>query len=300
MRSISFIWTFLFMLPLFAAEYTGEKVVDEANMFSREEESSLSQKIEMVEDGSRVEIVILTLNTTENQSIESFSIRTANKWKIGRENGYKGILITIAKLDRKIRLEVGYGLEDQITDQRAQHIIDEIITPNFRSGHYYNGVNMALSKIDRFIGHDGAVTYEQEQYEVTDTPQKVEEEPIQRKYAQKKEEAIWPTILFFAVFIMTIILVFTTKWYVSSGMGFLMGYFYGEYFFHFWPANLVFGLFLFAVGLSKLGPRKPIGKDRITSGYFGGPSGGYSSGGFSGFSGGGGGGFGGGGATGSW
>jgi uncharacterized membrane protein YgcG len=99
---------------------------------------------------------------------------------------------------------------------------------------------------------------------------------------------------------MTIILVFTTKWYVSSGMGFLMGYFYGEYFFHFWPANLVFGLFLFAVGLSKLGPRKPIGKDRITSGYFGGPSGGYSSGGFSGFSGGGGGGFGGGGATGSW
>src|SRR5258708_12625500 len=92
---------------------------------------------------------VLIVPTTEPETIEQYSIRAADAWKIGRKKIDDGAVLVVAKADRRLRIEVGYGLEGALNDVTAKRIIDEIITPRFRSGDFAGGISAG---VDRIIG----------------------------------------------------------------------------------------------------------------------------------------------------
>ena len=92
---------------------------------------------------------MLIVPTTGEETIEQFSIRVAEAWKIGRKKIDDGALLVIAKNDRHLRIEVGYGLEGALTDATSRRIIDEVITPKFKAGDFAGGVRAG---IERMIG----------------------------------------------------------------------------------------------------------------------------------------------------
>jgi uncharacterized protein len=90
---------------------------------------------------------VLIVPTTQPETIEQYSIRVADAWKIGRRRIDDGALIVVAKDDHRLRIEVGYGLEGSLTDVTARRIIDEVITPKFRSGDFAGGISAGLARI---------------------------------------------------------------------------------------------------------------------------------------------------------
>ncbi len=90
---------------------------------------------------------MLIVPTTQPETIEQYSIRVAEAWKIGRKKIDDGALLVVAKDDRKLRIEVGYGLEGALNDATASRIIDEIITPKFRSGDFAGGISAGVERI---------------------------------------------------------------------------------------------------------------------------------------------------------
>jgi uncharacterized protein len=89
--------------------------------------------------------------TTQPETIEQYSLRVAEAWKIGRKKIDDGAILVVAKNDRKLRVEVGYGLEGALNDVTAKRIIDEIITPKFRSGDFAGGISDGVNRILRVV-----------------------------------------------------------------------------------------------------------------------------------------------------
>jgi uncharacterized protein len=107
------------------------RVVDQTGTLSNDDIASLTQKLKDLETRKGSQIAVLIMPTTQPETIEQFSIRVAEAWKIGRRRIDDGALLVIAKNDRKLRIEVGYGLEGSLTDATTRRIIDEIIVPKF-------------------------------------------------------------------------------------------------------------------------------------------------------------------------
>src|SRR5260221_9883439 len=119
----------------------GGRVVDQTGTLSSGAIDSLQQTLRAFEARKGSQIAVLIVPTTEPESIEQYSLRVAETWKIGRKKIDDGALLVVAKDDRKLRIEVGYGLEGALTDVTSKRIIDEIITPRFRSGDFTGGVS---------------------------------------------------------------------------------------------------------------------------------------------------------------
>jgi uncharacterized protein len=111
--------------------------------------ASLTQTLKDFETRKGSQIAVLIVPTTAPETIEQYSIRVAEAWKIGRKKVDDGAILLVAKNDHKLRIEVGYGLEGALTDVTAQRIIDETITPKFKSGDFAGGIS---DGIDRIIG----------------------------------------------------------------------------------------------------------------------------------------------------
>ena len=136
------------------AQETHEKrlcVIDSISLLSDAEKTKLTEQILDLESTVGSQIAILAIDTLNGESIESFSLRTANSWGLGRNEYNDGLLITIAFRDRKIRIEVGYGLENIIKDEIAARIIREDIVLYFRNGKYFEGLYHAVDNIVRLI-----------------------------------------------------------------------------------------------------------------------------------------------------
>jgi uncharacterized protein len=125
------------------------RVVDQTGTLSSGDMARLTQTLRDFEARKGSQIAVLIVPTTAPETIEQYSIRVAEAWKIGRKKIDDGALLVIAKDDRKLRIEVGYGLEGALTDVTARRIIDEIITPKFKSGDFAGGISAG---IDRIIG----------------------------------------------------------------------------------------------------------------------------------------------------
>ncbi|MGJ4929094.1 TPM domain-containing protein [Bradyrhizobium sp. HKCCYLS2038] len=125
------------------------RVVDQTGTLSSSDIASLTQKLKDLETRKGSQVAVLIVPTTQPETIEQFSIRVAEAWKIGRKKVDDGALLVIAKTDRKLRIEVGYGLEGSLTDVTARRIIDEVITPKFRTGDFAGGIDAG---VDRIIG----------------------------------------------------------------------------------------------------------------------------------------------------
>ena len=122
-------------------------VVDNANILSPEEQNSLESKLVALDDSTSNQIVILTVPTLDDQPIEDVAVNTFRSWAIGNKKTNNGVLILIAVNDRKVKIEVGYGLEGAIPDVTCKDIIDNIIGPNFKQAQYFKGLDAATDNL---------------------------------------------------------------------------------------------------------------------------------------------------------
>jgi uncharacterized protein len=127
------------------------RVVDQTGTLSAGDIDTLTQKLQDLEKRKGSQVAVLIVPTTEPETIEQFSIRAAEAWKIGRRKVDDGALLVVAKDDHKLRIEVGYGLEGALTDVTARRIIDEIIVPRFRTGDFAGGISAGVDRIIRVI-----------------------------------------------------------------------------------------------------------------------------------------------------
>jgi uncharacterized protein len=125
------------------------RVVDQTGTLSASDITALTQSLKDFEARKGSQIAVLLVPTTAPETIEQYSIRVAEAWKVGRKKVDDGAILVVAKNDHKLRIEVGYGLEGALTDVTARRIIDEIITPKFKAGDFAGGISAG---VDRILG----------------------------------------------------------------------------------------------------------------------------------------------------
>lgn len=271
----------LFVLPLAAIAEVPvpapeQRVTDLSATLTKDQQAGLEARLAAFEQQKGSQIAVLIVPTTQPEDIAQYSIRVVEQWKLGRKGVDDGVLLLVAKNDRKLRIEVGYGLEGALNDATSKRIIEEFIVPRFKQGDFPGGIS---SGVDRII----AV---------------VSGEPLPAPARGNGDDSRalnsdLPGILFFGAMVFFLL---------GTGLRILFGDFAGASIngglvgVLVWTlsASLIFalgaGFIMFIITLMDLGSGSGRG------GYSGG--GGFSSGG-GGFSGGGGS-FGGGGASGSW
>jgi uncharacterized protein len=143
-------WAFAAMADVTVPPLTG-RVVDQTATLSSSEIASLDQTLKNFEARKGSQIAVLIVPTTQPETIEQYSLRVAEAWKIGRKKIDDGAILVVAKNDRKLRIEVGYGLEGALNDATAKRIIDEVITPKFRSGDFAGGISDGVNRIVRVV-----------------------------------------------------------------------------------------------------------------------------------------------------
>ncbi len=122
-------------------------VVDVAHVLPPDTVEQLSQEIRAHEAKTSNQVVVLILPSLEGETLFDFSHRVATTWKLGRKGTDNGVLLLVALKDRKVRLEVGYGLEGALTDARSAQIIRNEIVPRFRSGEFAVGVTAGVRAV---------------------------------------------------------------------------------------------------------------------------------------------------------
>ena len=138
-------------LALVAVPPLSGRVVDQTGTLAAGDIASLTQTLKDLETRKGSQIAVLIVPTTDGEAIEPFSLRVAEAWKIGRKKIDDGALLVIAKNDRRLRIEVGYGLEGALTDVTTKRIIDEDITPKFKAGDFAGGVSAGVIRMIRVI-----------------------------------------------------------------------------------------------------------------------------------------------------
>lgn len=123
------------------------RVNDYANLMPPARAQALEQRLEQFENKTGHQIAVLTIPGLQGEDIEGFSIRVAENWKIGRKGFDNGAILVIAQNDRKLRIEVGYGLEGVLPDAIANRIIQEIIVPRFRDSDFSGGIEAGVEAI---------------------------------------------------------------------------------------------------------------------------------------------------------
>lgn len=279
--------------------FLGGRVNDNAELLSTETQQELESLLRQHEDSTSNQVVVLTITSLESESIEEYAIRVVDTWKLGQKGKDNGVLLLVAKDDRKVRIEVGRGLEGDLTDALCAQIIRREIVPNFKGGDYDRGVRAGVDAILGAIA--GSYTADDSAVDSVD---------------------IFPMGIIVFLFFLSIVGLFTVIALITPGCA---GWFLYAFLLPFWgvfpyatlgtPVGPALGL-LYALGFPLLkvllpkstwgaGMLKKVGKGLASGGSSSGGwrSGGWSSGGSSssggGFSGGGGS-FSGGGSSGSW
>ena len=153
-KLFSYLLIFL-ALSAFADDIPGYSgyVNDYAGVISEKDKASMEDVAKEVEEKTGAQIAVLTVRTmTPYTSIDDFSMAVAEKWKVGEKGKDTGIIIVLAMEERKIRIDVGYGLEGIFNDARVGRIMDNIIIPYFRGGDFSAGLRRGMFKIADTIG----------------------------------------------------------------------------------------------------------------------------------------------------
>ena len=263
-----------------------EQINDEAHIFSQNERDELLNLLQNFEQNSTTQIAIVTLNSLESRSIEELSLEIARGYKLGQKESDNGVLLVVAPNEKKVRIEVGYGLEGVLTDAVASEIINSVMIPEFKNGKMSEGVKegvLAIIKVasgEEFSSKSG----------LSDLP--------------------FGVFAFFAGMLSCLASVIFGKFFMRTGFSTCFaglvstaleqGFGVQNYLIIFGAFAFIFAVFFFILKdvfkRNSQGGSLPMGFIRDNSGSNGG---GRSSGRGGGFSGGGGG-FGGGGASGSW
>ena len=124
-----------------------EQINDEAHVFSQNERDELLNLLQNFEQNSTTQIAIVTLNSLENRSIEELSLEIARGYKLGQKEDNNGVLLVVAPNEKKVRIEVGYGLEGVLTDAVASQIINSVMIPEFKNGKMSEGIKKGVVAI---------------------------------------------------------------------------------------------------------------------------------------------------------
>ena len=128
-----------------------QPVMDTANMLSEDERAQLNQQLEQYAKSKGSQIVVLTVNTTAPEDAFSYGMRVVRSWQLGRAKENDGVLLLIAKDDRKNQILVGRGLEGVITDVDSYRILSENVRPAFQQGDYAAGITAAIDKLQGLV-----------------------------------------------------------------------------------------------------------------------------------------------------
>ncbi|MFN7834783.1 MAG: TPM domain-containing protein [Burkholderiaceae bacterium] len=250
------------------------RVIDQTATLDDAQRQRLTLTLQSFEARKGSQLAVLIVPSTAPEAIEQYALRVAEQWKLGRKGIDDGALLLIAKADRTVRIEVGYGLEGALTDATSKRIVSEIITPRFQRGDFYGGIDACLQQMMRVIDGEALPA------------------PVSHRAAGlSKMQTLLPVILLLAVAVGGVLRAVLGRLpgavVTAGGVGLLAWWFAGALSIALGAGLLALLFNLFGGGL--LGARG-----------LGGLYGGQGSGGFGGGFGGGGGGFGGGGASGKW
>src|SRR3954468_2885246 len=142
--------SFAFADPVAVPPLT-KHAMDLTGTLTAEQLADLDDSLRAFEDLKGSQIAVLLVPTTEPEAIEEYSLRVAEKWKLGRKKIDDGAILIIAKNDRTLRIEVGYGLEGALNDATAKRIIEETITPRFRQDDMYGGIRAGVDQIIKVV-----------------------------------------------------------------------------------------------------------------------------------------------------
>ena len=160
MRMLHFTKTLFFLLAICWTLVVGAdvgipplsgRVIDLTATLSAAQKNTLEQTLQNFEAKKGSQIAVLIISSTAPETIEQYSMRVVEQWKLGRNKIDDGVLLIVAKNDRTLRIEVGYGLEGTLNDATSKRIISEIITPKFKRGDFYGGINDGLNSMMRVI-----------------------------------------------------------------------------------------------------------------------------------------------------
>ena len=144
------VWSALVMAQVPVPPLNGH-VIDQTGTLSAEQKATLEQTLTAFEARKGSQIAVLIVASTAPEAIEQFALRVAEKWKLGRKKVDDGAIVVVAKDDRTVRIEVGYGLEGALTDLTSKRIISETIVPRFKAQDFYGGMTDAVSQIIRVV-----------------------------------------------------------------------------------------------------------------------------------------------------
>ena len=260
-------------------------VIDQANILNAEQRRQLDQKILQLHDTGQAQIGVVIVPTTGQEDIFSYAMRVADAWQLGSAKRDHGLLMAIAINDRKIQILTGYGLEGVLPDIVASRIIRDQITPYFQQEQYAEGINAALTEIERILNLDPEIARQ--------AANELRERQEQAYQAEKSRQSTLSNVLIILV-VGAIASMFVGRKLsaataavagVTAGLVNGMGVI----------ASLLIGIGVFILLITSIA-QILLQSILSGSGRGGGSGGGFGGGGFSG----GGGGFGGGGASGSW
>jgi uncharacterized protein len=267
------------------------RVTDLTGTLTLQQTAELEQRLAAVEQSKGAQIAVLMVPSTQPETVDQYAVRVEEAWKLGRKGVDDSVLLVIAKNDRKLRIEVGYGLEGALTDAASKRIIEEYIVPQFKQGDFAGGISAGIDRIIAIVSG-----------EKLPPPA-----ATQRPRAGGGNLDLGPLLVigFILVFVVGGILrgifgQFVGSSVIAAAAGVVAWMLVGGLLIGVLAAVAAFVVSLFAGARSLMGPRGGLGGGWSGGGFggggFGGGGGGFGGGGFSG----GGGSSGGGGASGSW
>jgi len=174
------------------------RVVDDANILDASQRAALTQKLADLEAKSTDQLVVVTLKSLQGTSIEDYGYQLGRHWQIGQKDKNNGVLLIVAPNERKVRIEVGYGLEGSLTDLVANFIIQNSVLPRFRANDYPGGISRGVDDIIQVLTGDA-------------------EEWKQRAAKQRPDEMPdWVAIMLIVLVILVFFLVFAAMVGASS------------------------------------------------------------------------------------
>jgi uncharacterized protein len=188
----------LLVVPALALELPAlsGRVVDEAGILDPATGAALTDKLAALEAKTSDQLVVVTLKSLQGTAIEAFGVELGRNWRIGQKDKNNGVLLIVAPNERKVRIEVGYGLEGELTDAVSRLIIENAIVPRFRANDYAGGITRGVDDIISVLTGDAA----EWQQRAAKRPDTVSPAPSTR------DDSIWPAI-WLALIVMGVVLV---------------------------------------------------------------------------------------------
>src|SRR5512134_2369789 len=195
--------------------YLTGRVVDNAEILSTATRDRLTSTLKAHEDRTTNQIAVLTVRSLQGDGIEDFAVRVFEAWKLGQKGKDNGVLLIVAPNDRRMRIEVGYGLEGTLTDAIAARIIRDRMTPRFKSSDFDGGVTDGVTAIVATL----------EGQAPADSAADVSETPSQLFGDIEEDLPPWPMRILLGAFIFGIIGLFTVLGVLTPGIGWFLYFF---------------------------------------------------------------------------